>query len=230
MSIGSSSGRAPRPLSIACAVALVASCAPAAELGEACGERPADSHRPSPYAPLAVDVLVVIDDTPATQPFVDGFADALPVFLRALRTGDHDADGVPETRAIESLHVGITTGDLGGGVVPLDGCIAGPGGNALLRPRGTDAACDRMLAGRFLALGPGDDAGELDALRCVARTSGTGCTISQPLEALLRAVSDDALHSWNRIGAEPPRFLDATGSDVLGGHACPPGGGCPHEG
>jgi hypothetical protein len=221
--------RCPREL-VGALVALLGGCAASTDLGEACGERPDDVEDVSSHVPAAVDVLVVIDDTPATRPFVDGFADALPAFVRALLTGDHDGDGVPETLAIDSLHVGITTGDLGGGLVPLDGCSAGSGDDALMRSRGADPRCDGALPGRFLSLRRGDDLAAIDALRCVARGAGEGCTVAQPLEALLRAVSDAEVHSWDPVGAEAPRFLDVMGRELAVGHACPPGGGCPHEG
>ena len=218
---------------IRCLVAVLATllvaCAPQTPLGEACGERPHDEHVSGPFVPIALDVIVVIDDTPATQPFVGEFADALPIFLRALLSGDHDADGVPETVAVDSLHVGVITGELGGGMRPMEGC-EGPGGDARLRVNSTDESCRGVLPGGFLSLSRDDDSSALDALACVARTSGDGCTMSQPLEALLRAVTDPEVHSWDRFGLVPPRFLDASGLELASGHACPPGGGCPHEG
>lgn len=215
---------------IACGLAAFGgACTTTSDLGEACGEQSDDIEDATPFAPIALDLLVVIDDTPATQPFVEDFADALPVLVHALLTGDHDGDGAAETVAIDSLHVGVITGDLGGGPAPLPGCALGTGADARLRTVSSDVSCRGENPGGFLTLRRGARS-ELDALRCLARTSGEGCAISQPLEAALRAVTDDRLRSWDRDGAVPTRFLDGRGEEVAIGHACAPGEDCAHEG
>ncbi len=91
----------------------------------------------------ALDLLIVIDDSPSMRDEQAKLQEQVPRLVNLLLTGGQDTDGstpVGEFPAIESLHVGIITPDLGYSSVPATDFVAGPGPDTDFNPT---AACMR---------------------------------------------------------------------------------------
>ena len=89
----------------------------------------------------ALDLLIVIDDSPSMRDEQEKLQEQVPRLVNLLLTGGEDTDGstpVGEFPAIESLHVGIITPDMGNQTEPLHDFVAGSGPDADFNPT---AAC-----------------------------------------------------------------------------------------
>ena len=85
----------------------------------------------------ALDLLIVIDDSPSMREEQEKLQVQVPRLVNLLLTGGQDTDGstpVGEFPAIESLHVGIITPDMGHQTVPEHDFIAGSGESADFNP------------------------------------------------------------------------------------------------
>ena len=85
----------------------------------------------------ALDLLIVIDDSPSMRDEQEKLREQVPRLVNLLLTGGEDTDGstpVGEFPAIESLHVGIITPNLGHSTVPPNNFTAGSGPDADFNP------------------------------------------------------------------------------------------------
>ncbi len=178
--------RAATSLAASLVLAVLATCAQApAVVGSTDYETMLDL---APPAPAEIDLLFVIDSSAAMadeQGQLVASAGHLFDALRALPTG------------LPDLHVGVISTDVGLGTAAADlpgsQCRATGDDGALLR----GATCG--LAGAFLTDAPDVDGGRrrnylgplTSAFACLADVGTGGCTYSQPLTALERAVALD---------------------------------------
>ena len=91
----------------------------------------------------ALDLLILIDDSPSMRDEQEKLQEQVPRLVNLLLTGGEDTDGstpVGEFPAIESLHVGIITPDMGNSTDPMHSFTAGSGPDVDFNPT---AACMR---------------------------------------------------------------------------------------
>jgi len=127
------------------------------------------------YGNQELDMLVVVDDTPA----VAGVAATIPARLAAY------ADVLPTLvpGGQPPLHVAVISG-----TIPSDGCAP---------PASRAAGCgvaapDQFLASKFCGTGPNFSGAVSDAFACLADFGATGCGTFQPLEAVHRVLAGPA--------------------------------------
>ena len=178
----------------------------------------------------ALDLLIVIDDSPSMRQEQAKLAEQVPRLVSLLLTGGEDTDGskpVGDFPAIESLHVGIITPDLGYSTVPATNFTAGPNPDDDFNPT---AACMRNggngKAGFMQVEGlsgsprvvceaqtppegtlylnypePGFTAVDfIDDVECVTGQDD-GCGFEQQLESILASDRNTANGGFNRDGA-----------------------------
>ncbi len=172
-----------------------------------------------------VDILFMVDNSNSMAEEQTSLIQALPELVRALATGDVDGDGVAESRAAATLHVGVVTPDMGAGPSrDTPTCAAGLGDDGLLRSRSRDTTAPCMAtypSGIFEFDGARHEPIEFaSTVSCVLNIGTGGCGFEQQLEAPLKALTPESAHTWTAPGYLPPRFLDASGEpDAESGHA-----------
>lgn len=151
--------------------------------------------RPSPACsarPDDLDVLFVVENAGSIVEEQASLVEQLPRVVRALATGDFDADGSPEAEAFTSVHYGVVSTDMGTGGNDLPSCLEPTfGDDGVLRDRGNTALAGCMTTyPSFLTFEPDDDVVTFGrSLQCVAQLGTGGCAFEQPLEAALKAVT-----------------------------------------
>lgn len=166
----------------------------------------------------AVDLVLVIDNTPGMERAQQTLMNTLPGVLRALLSGDHDGDGVAENASVRSIHLGVITTDMGTGMNAA-GSFAG-----CQRPSGDDGRIGHVGGDievpAFVSFAWDGDLGAVDeAARHVVDVGTDGCVFRQPLEALLKAVTarEPPVSYYDQPN---PTFRDATtGEWNAPGHA-----------
>jgi hypothetical protein len=171
----------------------------------------------------ALDLLILIDDSPSMQDEQAKLQEQVPRLVSLLLSGGVDTDGVStpvgEFPAIESLHVGIITPDLGYSTVPPHNFTAGvdfdptascsatgkAGFMQIEGLSGTPQECtaqtppDGTLYLNFPE--PGfDDADLIGDVTCVTGQTD-GCGFEQQLESILVSNVNTANEGFNRDGA-----------------------------
>jgi hypothetical protein len=160
-----------------------------------------------------LDLLLVVDNSNSMTEEQALLRAQLPRIAEILASGDRDGDGVQDFPALESVHVGITTTDLGSGpVAGVPTCASGWGddGALLQTPRAGDASC-AMGYDRFASYDESEPAAFgafVDQVACVSSVGIGGCGFEQQLEATLLALSPSAPTSWTAAGWTVPSFLD----------------------
>jgi hypothetical protein len=140
------------------------------------------------FGPPAVDLLWVIDDSPAMEPIQSALAAAFPSLAAALQT----------FQMVPRLHVGVISGDLGAGPYELPAC-SGFGDDGRLQYAARTPGCSppdgRFIEDQLEADGTRTTnySGTLaDAFNCIAKLGTQGCAYQQPLEAARRALVGEA--------------------------------------
>lgn len=153
-----------------------------------------------------LDLLMVIDNSNSMREEQEALARQIPMLVRALASGDRDLDGVQDFTPIESLHIGITSTDMGSAGTGLSSCGTELGDDGLLLNGSAD--CSSSPARGVFAFAAGNnDAAEFTAdVACAAALGTGGCGIEQQLEAMLKAVSPSQAQTWTRPDYEPPAF------------------------
>jgi len=146
----------------------------------------------------ALDVLFVVDPSVSVAGTVDVIASRVPAFLETLFTGVRTAP--------TDMHVGVITTSLG-----LNGrTFAGLPPSCSVRPSGDDAVLQTTSRGvgcpathaPFLTFRAGDDRTAFAAeIGCALQIPTLACSIEQPLEAALKALTPS---TW------PTRFAGGT--------------------
>jgi hypothetical protein len=179
----------------------------------------------------ALDLLIIIDDSPSMRDEQAKLAEQVPRLVNLLLTGGEDTDGstpVGTFPAIESLHVGIITPDLGHSTEPPHNYTAGSTPEADFNPtalcmtnNGNGKAGFMQVEGlRGAAREPctaitpqGDDLylnyfpesqftpqDLIDDVECVTGQDN-GCGFEQQLESILASDRNTANGGFNRDGA-----------------------------
>jgi hypothetical protein len=144
--------------------------------------------------PNALDILFVIDDSPAMAAIQQKLSAQLPVFMQILQ---NLPEGVP------SLHVAVISSDMGAPSDTSTGCsAAGDQGAFLNRPEGTCTATTLTAGASYLADDPlgisknfqlADPEGLATVFQCIGLLGAGGCGFPQPLAAIDRALGADGL-------------------------------------
>lgn len=150
---------------------------------------------PDPGGPeLVVDLLFVVDNSISMSEEQRALAAQFPRMVRILATGDVDEDGTPEFQAVDDLHVGVVSTDLGALGARFGGCEVEPaeGDDGILRTAGSrrTPGCARSYPA-WLTFSPSGGGSSEELVRdftCVATIGTQGCGFEQPLEAGLKAV------------------------------------------
>jgi hypothetical protein len=143
-----------------------------------------------------LDVLFVIDSSEAMAPHRELLDQELPKMIEALVTGDYDPDDNYGPYAAPDVHIGIVSADMGDGVPDADsmGCSEHGDEGAL---RASDACA--AAAEPFVWHYPGyhDDDASIATAQCNAVLE-PGCSVAQPLEAALAALTEQPLPGFLR--------------------------------
>jgi hypothetical protein len=142
--------------------------------------------------PNKLDILFVIDDSPAMTAIQQKLSMQLPIFMQVLQ---NLPEGVP------SLHVAVISSDMGAPSDTSTGCsAAGDQGAFFNRPEGTCAATTLTAGASYLADDPlgiiknfqlADPAGLPTVFQCIGLLGTGGCGFPQPLAAIDRALGAD---------------------------------------
>jgi len=179
----------------------------------------------------ALDLLIVIDDSASMEDEQAKLALQVPRLVELLLTGgESDPTAVGTFPAIENLHVGVITPDLGHSTVPPHSFIAGPDASTdfyptddCMRSGGAGKAGTMQVAGYegdprvacdadtavpgafYLNYNTGDDRVALvDDVTCITGqgTDGMwGCGFEQQLESIVASDRNTANAGFNRDGA-----------------------------
>lgn len=143
---------------------------------------------------LRIDLLFVIDRSPSMLDEQAALRAEIPRLIRMLATGDVDGDGVAEARPVHSLHVGVVPAE----IRDADGRCISAADEAVLRGPEHASSCPVAIFERVFRFGYGgaDPATTVRAFGCAGDLGVTGCTVEQPLEAALRALSPETQQPW----------------------------------
>jgi hypothetical protein len=145
-----------------------------------------------------VDILLVVDNSDSMVSKAAQLKMELPRLLNAIVSGQAEDMTFPPA---SSVHVAVTTSDMGiGSVQGIDGC-SGVGNDGLfIEPGKTGVTCDTHYPG-YLAFEGGPAAlATVDSVSCVplgvlgTDPSDFGCGFEQPLEAGLKAIVPKSDH------------------------------------
>lgn len=145
----------------------------------------------------SVDVLMVIDDSSSIAPRAEQLKQQLPRMLSALTTGtDGDASFPPA----KSVHVAVTTTDMGAGNDAISFCKGTGQDGYFVRPGSVGVTCAVSYPGYLNYDGGPAALSVVDSAACVPlvfaeENRGNGCGFEQPLEAALKAVWPGDNHS-----------------------------------
>jgi len=139
-----------------------------------------------------IDMLFIADDSGSMKQEHEALRMQFPRIVRALVTGDIDADGEPEFAGVSDLHLGVISPDLGGlGTVGIERCEGG-GDDALLQHEPQADGCAASYPSFLTYVAADNDVDRLAAdFACVATLGTDGCGFEQPLEAALKALWPD---------------------------------------
>ena len=176
-----------------------------------------------------LDLLFMIDNSNSMAEEQASLTSELPRLVRVLASGDRNGDGAADFTPIRSLHVGVTTSDMGTGGFAVPTCGSGTFGNALgddgvliTRGRTELTGCGATYPAIFEfqadAAGADPDAFAND-VACVATTGTGGCGFEQQLDAVLKALSPSAPQEWTVAGYSPPIFHAGTRGHAVGRNA-----------
>ena len=141
-----------------------------------------------------VDLLFVIDNSGSMSEEQYNLKFALPHMMQRLAAVDHDGDGIADTRAVRSLHVGVVNTDMGVGGHVVPGCREPNfGDDGVLRTQGDPdpSHCEGSYP-PFQALELRSEMSADDLAHhvgCVLSGDTSGCGFEQPLEAMLKAIT-----------------------------------------
>lgn len=153
-------------------------------------------------------ILFVVGASDSMREERAALAEAIPSMIHALSSGDLDGDGAADFEPVSSFRVGVVTTDMGTGGHAWPTCERSDfGDDGVLRTQGNTelegcaATYPNILDFRVGGL---DEASFARDVACVAMGAGSGCTMSQPLEAALKALSPRAPQGWAHESYVPP--------------------------
>lgn len=143
----------------------------------------------------AVDILLVIDDSPSAVRMNRELKTQLPELLNAITSGDAEDVQFPPAK---SVHVAVTTTDLGAGEnVNVSGCTAWGRDGTFVTPDEFGLTCEVDYPGYLAFEGGPAPVATVDSVGCVPLVTPQdpseggryGCGFEQPLEASLKALA-----------------------------------------
>jgi hypothetical protein len=146
-----------------------------------------------------LDVLFVIDNSPAMEPHRPLLDQELPQMITALVSGDFDPTDAYVPTPVNDLHIGFVSTDLGDGIADGDreGCSTQGDQGALHMGK----ACSLQDAPFVWHFGGHHDAAASISTAMCNSALDSGCNVTQPLEAALTALSHDGfLRSTPQLG------------------------------
>ena len=143
-------------------------------------------------APTSVDMLVLVDNSSSMAQEQANLTQNFGLLLEALTAPtDFNGDGVLDP-AVESLHLGVISTDMGTGGFAVQTCRdAVDGDDGILRNQasGSVAGCDDQYP-LFLSLEEGDDPERVsEDFSCIATLGTGGCGFEQHLKAVHKALT-----------------------------------------
>ena len=146
----------------------------------------------------ALDLLIVIDDSPSMRDEQAKLAEQVPRLVNLLLTGGEDTDGstpVGEFPAIESLHVGIITPDLGYSTVSPHATTSQQASTSI-----PTMACTSVGKAGFMQV-EGLTGSGTDRVACMAQTPPAGTLyLNYPEPGFDRGGSDQRRHVRDGAG------------------------------
>ena len=139
----------------------------------------------------ALDLIFMVDNSRSMLEEQEALQREFPRLIEILTTGDTDGDGVEDFPAVEDLHLGVVSSDMGLVSIPgIPGCD-GLGDDGILNnvPSTLVSGCQATYP-RFLTYvaGADDVATKSNDFACIATLGTEGCGFEQPLEAVLKAL------------------------------------------
>lgn len=133
-----------------------------------------------------VDILLVIDSSASMESETEALKAQLPRMLNAIVSGsDGDTDFPPAS----SVHIAVTTSDMGvGGNEGLELCYGVGDDGIFVQPGQGEVSCATELEGYVPFQGAGSAMSAEATVSCVPLTGVDGCGFEQPLEAALKSV------------------------------------------
>jgi len=160
-----------------------------------------------------VDLLVLVDNSPSMREeqanLTANFADLVSALVAP---PDEDADGEADWHAVESLHVGVVTPDMGTSGYPIQTCDnAERGDDGVLQnlPAAGMITCESTYP-KFLefdAIAGDDPIGFSDDFSCIATLGDGGCGFEQQLFAVEKALTVHAVPGGANDGFLRPDAL-----------------------
>jgi hypothetical protein len=136
-----------------------------------------------------LDLLFVVDNSGSMREEQAALRAQLPDMLRALTSGDIDADGTQDMPSARDLHVGVVSTDLGlSGITGIPLCTGLGSDGTMVDVRACSPESNHP---RFLEYSAGGDRTPADLaveLSCVADLGTMGCGFEQQLENTLKAL------------------------------------------
>jgi len=138
----------------------------------------------------SVDVLLVVDDSASIAPRVAQLKEQLPRMMQALTTG---SDGETNFPPAKSVHVAVTTTDMGAGAEYPPSCTALGRDGVFVRPGEVGVTCPVSYPGYLSYEGGAAPLSVVESAACVPLVFSdaegfAGCGFEQPLEAALKAL------------------------------------------
>lgn len=135
--------------------------------------------------PDLIDLVIVVDDSASMTARWPALTTELQRRLAALATGDRDADGLVDFAPAMSVHVAVVGADLGAGAAAgTFGCASTTGEGGAFRACASDPAPQP-----FVELIGAGSAAAIASVACAIGTPAAGCSVEQPIESALLALS-----------------------------------------
>jgi hypothetical protein len=164
-----------------------------------------------------VDLLFMVDNSSSMEGEQASLAREFPKLIKALASGDRDADGVKDFTPVKDLHLGVVSSDLGLANLTLpnaSGCTGnGDDGRLKNMAAGGVTGCSQSTYNppylTYSQAQGGDPLQLATDFSCIATLGTKGCGLEQQLESALKAVWPGNDPKWlflndARTGATSP--------------------------
>ncbi|NMC69294.1 MAG: hypothetical protein GYA57_04390 [Myxococcales bacterium] len=134
-----------------------------------------------------LDLLFVVDDSGGMAEAQQMLAEGFPSLIDALFTPPEDPSGHPAYPAVEDLHVGVISSDMGTGAFVVPTCEHADDGRLQHEPAAGVPGCTASYPAFLTATAPG--ASTAHEFECIATLGTNGCGFEQPLGAMREALT-----------------------------------------
>jgi hypothetical protein len=165
-----------------------------------------------------LDLLFVVDNSASMASKQVALREQLPPLMQRLASGDRFPGDPEPFRAIEDMHIGVVSSDMGiAGVTSVQGCAADGGDDGRLQRHGDcGGPYPRFLSYARPSVTSVDDIAT--DLSCMTTLGTGGCGLSQPLDAALKALTTRNYvdTGGNLTGQNPFTFVSTTPDGTRG--------------